>query len=148
MHTVPHLSHSDAMKIINAIRERLERDAMGAAIAVVDAHGELMAFLRTDGCPLASITIAQNKAYTAARQRESSKTVGNSSRDNNFPLTNYGELRFVGWGGGFPIVYEGQVVGGVGVSGLPEEVDMEVARMGVEAAGLKAIDSIYSPNLE
>ena len=41
-----------------------------------------------------------------------------------------GLMNTVGWGGGAPILYNGQVVGGVGVSGLPEEEDMALARKG------------------
>ncbi len=45
-------------------------------------------------------------------------------------MTNLGDLRYNAWGGGVPVVYEGQVVGAVGVSGLLEEEDMVLARMG------------------
>ena len=62
------LSHKDATRIVTAIQKKLERQKKGAAIAVCDAHGELLAFLRTDGCKLPSITIAMNKAFTAARE--------------------------------------------------------------------------------
>jgi glc operon protein GlcG len=133
MHTRHELSHADAARIIQTIQAELEKNGRGAAIAVSDAHGELMAFLRTDGCPLASIVIAMNKAFTAARERKESRAVGEASRRENFPMTNFGDLRYTAWGGGVPIVYQGQVVGGVGVSGLPEEEDMLLARMGVQA---------------
>jgi len=45
-------------------------------------------------------------------------------------MTNFGDLRYTAWGGGVPIVYQGQVVGAVGVSGLPEEEDMVLAKLG------------------
>jgi len=124
------LSHTDAQKIIAAIQAELDKENKGAAVAVVDAHGELIAFLRTDGCRLSSIYIAVNKAYTAAREQKESKAVGQASRKEEFPMTNFGELRYVTWGGGVPIRYQGQVIGAVGVSGLPEEEDMVLARMG------------------
>jgi glc operon protein GlcG len=127
-----HLSHTDAWNIVSAIRQELEKEHKGAAIAVVDAQGELMAFLRTDGCRLSSINIAINKAFTAAREQKESKTVGESSRKNEFPMTNFGDLRYNAWGGGVPIIYEGQVIGAVGVSSLPEEEDTKMARMGTE----------------
>lgn len=130
MYTSHNLSHIDALKVISAIQAELEKENRGAAIAVVDAHGELIAFLRTDGCRLPSLKIAINKAYTAARERVESKSVGEASRKQEFPMTNFGELRYVTWGGGVPIMYDGQVVGAVGVSGLPEQEDMELARMG------------------
>jgi glc operon protein GlcG len=130
MNTSYTLSHDEAMTILNAIREKLEEQGKGAAIAVADAHGELIAFLRTDGCPLASIKIAQNKAFTAARERKESFEVGEASRNEGFPMTNFGDLNYTAWGGGVPIVHQGQVVGAVGVSGLPEKEDMVLARMG------------------
>lgn len=125
-----HLSHRDAQAVITAIQTELEKARLGAAVAVVDSQGELLAFLRTDGCRLPSIQIAINKAYTAAREQKPSKAVGQASRDEGFPMTNFGELRYTGWGGGVPIFYQDQVVGAVGVSGLPEDVDMELAALG------------------
>ena len=124
------LSHRDALKIIAAIQAELDREKRGAAVAVADAHGELIAFLRTDGCKLPSINIAINKAFTAAREKTESKAVGQASLAEQFPMTNFGDLRYTAWGGGVPIKYQGKVIGAVGVSGLPEADDMELARMG------------------
>ena len=124
------LSHSDVAKIIDAIRAKLDEQGKGAAIAVCDSQGELLGFLRTDGCKLPSATIAMNKAFTAAREQKPSKEIGNSSREKQWPMSNFGDPRYTAWGGGVPIVYQGQVVGAVGVSGLPEEEDMVLAAMG------------------
>ena len=125
-----HLSYTDALKIIAAIQAELEKQNLGAAIAVADEHGELIAFLRTDGCKLPSINIAINKAFSAAREGVESRAIGDASRKENFPMTNFGDLRYTAWGGGVPIKYEGKVIGAVGVSGLPEKEDMKLARMG------------------
>lgn len=133
MRQINELSHRDAQKIVAAIAAELERTGQGAAVAVADTHGELLAFLRTDGCGLPPITIAQNKAYTAAREGIPSKLLGERSRDEGFPMTNFGELRYVSWGGGVPVIVNGDVVGAVGVSGLPEEEDMRLAALGVQA---------------
>jgi len=124
------LSHADALRVLDAIRARLDVERKGAAVAVADSQGELLAFVRTDGCRLPSIQIAINKAYTAAREQKPSRAVGDASRTEGFPMTNFGDLRYTAWGGGVPIVYQGQVVGAVGVSGLPEEEDMVLAAMG------------------
>jgi glc operon protein GlcG len=126
-----HLSHQDALKIVAAIQAELEKRGKSAAIAVTDTHGELLAFLRIDGCKLPSIAIAINKAFTAAREQKESKIIGDSSRENGFPMTNYGDLRYNAWGGGVPLVFHGQTVGAVGVSGLSETEDMELAQIGV-----------------
>ncbi|MCU0475605.1 MAG: heme-binding protein [Anaerolineae bacterium] len=135
MKTLRELSHADAQAILDAIRAECERKGQGAAVAVVDGHGELLAFLRMDGCGLPPIAIAQNKAYTAAREGIPSKLLGERSRAEGFPMTNFGELRYVTWGGGLPIRVEGALVGAVGVSGLPEDEDIRLAHIGVAAVG-------------
>ena len=119
---------AEARALIAMIADRLEARGEGAAVAVVDPHGELVAFLRTDGCGLASINIAIHKAFTAARERVESSVLGERSRTEGFPITNFGDPRYVGWGGGVPIIVDGEVIGAVGVSGLPQAVDVEVAR--------------------
>jgi glc operon protein GlcG len=135
MHQRYQLSHADAAAIIAAIRAELEAQGKGAAIAVADSQGELLAFLRTDGCRLPSINIAINKAFTAARERRPSRDFGEAARSGNLQMTNFGDLRYTSWGGGVPIIYQGQVVGAVGVSGLPEEEDVVLAAMGAALMG-------------
>jgi glc operon protein GlcG len=122
---------AQALVVIDAIVDELIARDGGAAVAVVDPHGELVAFVRSDGCPLASINNAMNKAFTAAREGVPSRVIGERSRDEGFPLSNYGDARYIGWGGGFPIVVDGNIIGAVGVSGLPEEVDMDLAQRGI-----------------
>jgi glc operon protein GlcG len=127
------LTLDEAMQMLRVVQTRLDEKQLGAAVAVVDAHGELIAFLRTDSCRMPCITVAINKAYTAARERIESQKFGAEARERGFPLTNYGELRYVTWGGGVPVRSGGEVVGAVGVSGLSEEEDVELAAL---AAGL------------
>jgi glc operon protein GlcG len=135
MYQSDNLSHTDALKVLAAIQAELEKENKGAAVAVADAYGELIAFLRTDGCRLPSINIAINKAFTAAREQKESKAIGQASQEEKFPMTNFGDLRYTAWGGGVPITYKGRVIGAVGVSGLPEEEDMELALMGASLIG-------------
>lgn len=125
-----HLSHTDALKIVKTIQAELEKQGKGAAIAVADAQGELLAFLRMDGCKLPSLNIAINKSFTAAREQKESKQIGEASKSEGFPMSNYGDLRYTAWGGGTPIIYQGQIVGAVGVSGLPEAEDIVLSRFG------------------
>ncbi len=129
------VGHAEARHLITLIGDRLVANGDGAAVAVVDAHGELVAFLRTDGCGLASINIAIHKAFTAARERVESSVLGERSRTEGFPITNFGDPRYVGWGGGVPIVVDGEVIGAVGVSGLPEDADVELARWAAASLG-------------
>ena len=127
------LGHHQAQHIIATVRAVLDEREAGAAVAVVDPHGELIALLRTDGCPLASINNAIHKAFTAAREGVESAVIGEKSRTEGFPMTNFGDLRYTAWGGGVPVIQNGEVVGAVGVSGLPEQEDIELARLGVAA---------------
>lgn len=135
MFTRYQLAHADALRVLNTIRELLEAEGKGAAIAVADSQGELLAFLRTDGCKLPSVQIAINKAFTAAREQKPSRDVGQALRSDGHPMTNFGDLRYTAWGGGVPIFYAGELVGAVGVSGLPEEEDMVLAAAGAAVIG-------------
>jgi glc operon protein GlcG len=125
------IGHKEAHDLVARVGDRLDTQGQGAAVAVVDAHGELVAFLRTDGCKLPSITIAIHKAFTAAREGVESAAVGEQARREGFPLTNFGDPRFVGWGGGIPVIVDGAVTGAVGVSGLTEAEDVELARWAI-----------------
>lgn len=132
MYKTIQLSLAEALAMIEGVREVLEKDNLGAAVAIVDSHGELIAFARTEGCPLASINIAINKAFTAARERKESGAVGQASREEGFPMTNFGDLRYIAWGGGVPIKVAGEVIGALAISGLPEADDVSLARQTVK----------------
>jgi glc operon protein GlcG len=135
MATATILSLEDARRAIEVILPELERRALAAVITVADDHGELIALMRMDGAPFSSIAIAMNKAYTAARERRATKEIGRAARhpETGFDIAYFGDPRFIGWGGGVPVVIGGTVVGAVAVSGAPEAVDMELAALGVAA---------------
>jgi glc operon protein GlcG len=135
MHITQNLSHSQAQTVLSAIQAELERREKAAVIAIADAHGELLAFVRLSGAPLPSIVIAQNKAFTAARERRPSREIGQAARDaeHGFDMRYFGDPRYIGWGGGLPIFMDGVCVGAVGVSGLPELEDIELAELGIAA---------------
>jgi glc operon protein GlcG len=129
------LGYEEARRALDLIAKELAGRGLAAVITVVDDHGELIALMRMDGAPLSSIVIAANKAWTAARERRPSFDIGQAARDpqKGFDMAYFGDPRYVGWGGGVPVVIEGKVVGAVGVSGAPQAADMEVAKLGVEA---------------
>lgn len=135
MQTHISLGHREAALATDAIREELARTGRAAVITVADAHGELISLVRLDGAPPASILIAANKAWTAARERRPTREIGQAARDaeTGFDMAFYGDPRYVGWGGGVPVVIDSAVVGAVAVSGLPEAQDMELAAIGVAA---------------
>jgi len=135
MHQVTTLGHAEAQRAMEVIQAELLRRGKAAVIAVADAHGELIGLLRLDGAPLASILIAANKAWTSARERLPTRELGQAARDpvDGFDMAYYGDPRYIGWGGGVPVIVAGAVVGSVAVSGLPEQEDMDVVQIGVAA---------------
>lgn len=137
MKTVSSIDYQDAKRIVEAILERALQLEKAAVIAVADAHGELIAFARMDGAPLSSVRVATNKAWTAARERKSTKEIGDKIRhpEKGFDIAFYGDSRFVGWGGGLPIWRNGEVVGAIGVSGLSSAEDIALATVGLERIG-------------
>ena len=128
------IDYSEAKKIIEVIVEKASQMQKAIAIAVVDAHGELIAFARMDGVALPSITIAINKAVTAARGRKPTQEIGEKVRhpEKGYDIAYHGDPRFVGWGGGIPVWSNGEVAGAVGVSGLSANEDVSLAKLGVE----------------
>jgi len=135
MTNIPSLGLDEALKAIEAVTAELKRRSLTATIAVADAYGELIALHRLDGSPLAPINIACNKAWTAARERQPTSEIGKAARHPNtgFDIAYYSDPRYVGWGGGVPVVMDGKVVGSVAVSGLSEDLDAELAAMGEKA---------------
>ena len=135
MATAEILNYEDARRALEAISRELARRALAAVITVADDHGELIALMRMDGAPLSSIAIAMNKAWTAARERKPSFEVGRAARhpQTGFDIAYYGDQRYVGWGGGVPVMIGGVVIGAVAVSGAPEAADVEMAELGVAA---------------
>jgi glc operon protein GlcG len=135
MRQIVSLGHAEALLAIEVVKDELVRSQKLAVVAVADAQGELIALLRLDGAPLPSTTIAANKAFTAARERKATLEIGQSSRhaEHGFDIAYFGDPRFIGWGGGVPVLVDGQVVGAVAVSGLTQEEDAELASLGIAA---------------
>ncbi len=134
MKTLHTIDYSDAKRIIDLIVNKALQMQKAAVIAVADSHGELLAFVRMDEAPVSSIRIAANKAWTAARERKPTKDIGDKVRhpERGHDIAYYGDARFVGWGGGLPILKDGEVVGAIGVSGLSADEDTALAALGVE----------------
>jgi glc operon protein GlcG len=124
------IGHDEAAVAVDAIRRELERRGKAAVIAVVDAHGELIAFLRMDDAPLSSIAVACNKAYTAARLRRTTREQGARVAARGIEMSYYGDARLTGFGGGVPVHVDGATLGGIGVSALSDEEDEALAGIG------------------
>lgn len=121
------MDYAEARHLVEALTAEIVRRGKAGVIAVCDGHGELIALARMDGAPLSSITIAINKAYSAARERKPSQSIGEAARTDSFDIGYFGDPRFTGWGGGVPIWSKGSVAGAVAVSGLPQSEDVELA---------------------
>ena len=134
MYSITQLGHREVQSILTAVAERAQENNQAVAVSVVDEHGEVQGFLRMDGVGYASVTIAQNKAVTAARDRQEPQSLGDASKAYGFPVSHYTDPRFTGFGGGVPVFYQDKCVGGVGISGLTEEEDAELAKFGIAQA--------------
>ncbi|MBT9292349.1 GlcG/HbpS family heme-binding protein [Prosthecodimorpha staleyi] len=129
------LSDADARAALEAMRAALADRGKTAVLAVADDHGEPIALLRLDGAPLSSVAVATNKAFSAARLRRPSGETGRRVRhpETGFDIAYYGDPRYVGWGGGLPVMVDGVVAGAVAVSGLTDAEDEEIAAIGIAA---------------
>lgn len=134
MRTVQTIDYSEAKRAVDLIVEKASQKQRTAVIAVADSHGDLICFARMDGAPVSSIRVAVNKAWTAARERKSTKDIGERVRhpEKGHDIAYYGDPQYVGWGGGIPVWKNGEVVGAVAVSGLSSDEDAALAALGAE----------------
>jgi uncharacterized protein GlcG (DUF336 family) len=109
-------------------------------VAVVDAGGNLAAFLRMPGAFLHSIEIAIDKAYTAAGFGLATSAWPAALQSHSAAVRSGIPLRprMVCFGGGLPLRHDGRLLGGIGVSGGSEEEDEACARAALVALGLAA----------
>jgi uncharacterized protein GlcG (DUF336 family) len=116
-----------------AMKKATEIDTL-MNIAVVDAGGNLKAFARMDGAWLGSIDISIRKARTARFFDMNTGDVGALSQPGgplyNIEVSNGGLITFPG---GIPLRLNGEIVGGIGVSGGSVENDHAVAEAGANA---------------
>jgi glc operon protein GlcG len=127
----PVLAHHDALAALEIVRRAVEAKGRAAAVAIADAHGELVAFVRCDGALIASGTLAINKAFTAARLNRPTRLLGETLRAKGTDIAFYGDPRYVGFPGGLPVRIDGVVVGAVAVSGLSDDEDETLAGFAV-----------------
>ncbi len=130
------LTLEGARAILAAAEKRAADMGVPQCIAVVDEGGYLLAFARMDGGKLSSVQVAITKALSAAIRRTETGPIADGSETSlilslGLPMATEGRITPIR--GGIPIVVEGQVVGGIGVSSGTEEQDVEVARAGLAA---------------
>jgi len=116
-----------------AIVDRVVSEASGpVSVYVADAHGELVAAATMDGAAPDTRLNAQRKAYTAARSdARSTRELADKVRDDAVERASFDPF-FTFFLGGVAVFEDGVRVGAVGVSGLPGEVDEQLALRAVE----------------
>ncbi|NNN19715.1 MAG: heme-binding protein [Acidimicrobiaceae bacterium] len=132
----PSITSDLANEIINAASNKAVEIGVPMVIAIVDESGILKGFKRMDGAALLSVEIAQNKAYTAVSFGLSTDAWFDFIK--NDPPLNTGIVhtpRLVVFGGGYPIVVGGKIIGGIGCSGGHYSQDMECAQAGLAVVG-------------
>jgi len=134
MRTLHTIDYTEARRAVDLIVEKVSQMQKAVAVAVADSHGDLICLARMDGAPVSSISIATNKAWTAARERKPTREIGEKVKhpEKGHDIAYYGDSKYVGWGGGVPIWKNGEVVGAVAVSGLSSNEDIALATLGVE----------------
>jgi glc operon protein GlcG len=118
------------------VRFVVDKAPGAVSVFVADTHGEVVAAATMDGAPPDTRLNAQRKAYTAARSdaRATSELAAKVADD---PVERASFDPFFTFFKGGVAAFVGDLrVGAVGVSGLPGEVDEDLARRAIRAAGL------------
>lgn len=125
----------NAKKIIEGAEKKASEVGVQMVISVLDEGGNLIATHRMDDAWLASIDIAQNKAWTSVALKMPTSNLEEATVPNAelFGLNTTNQGRIVVFGGGIPLEEDGKVVGAIGVSGSSVPNDVKVAEAGVEA---------------
>jgi uncharacterized protein GlcG (DUF336 family) len=125
-----------AERAAEAAASKAREIGIAISIAVVDEAGDLCAFRRMDGAPRLTIEIATNKAYTSASFGMPTHAWWDLIKDDAPLLHGITHTpRLVIFGGGFPIMEDGQKIGAIGISGGHYTQDMECAPAALDAIG-------------
>lgn len=103
------------------------------AVAVVDTAGDLVYFEKMDATQTGSVTVAVDKARSAARFKRPTKVFQEMLAAGGDGLRVYGIHGAVPVEGGVPIVNDGRIIGAIGVSGGTSAQDGQCARAGADA---------------
>ncbi len=137
---VPAITFEGAKLAAEAVQEVSEERGVSPVAAVVDAGGALVYLWRPDAAQVASAEVSVDKARTAAIYRRPSKDFEDQASGGRPSALHL--ARAVPLQGGMPIMFDGQVIGAIGVSGAtsaPE--DQELATIGAAAASLVKVEA-------
>ncbi|NYE04423.1 uncharacterized protein GlcG (DUF336 family) [Bacillus niacini] len=139
------LTQSLALKILETVTNKAKEFGIKINAAIVDEGANLKAFIRMDEAALLSSDIAQNKAYTAAAFGKPTHEWYPMIKDEPALLTGIVHTdKLVVFGGGIPLLYNGIIVGGIGVSGGSATEDVQCAEAGAKVFEQYAQLNLYS----
>ena len=121
-----------AKKIAATAESEAKKRGATVVIVIVDDGGHVLLLERLDDTQVASVEVGIGKARTAAIFRRPSKVFEDQVRDGRvaaLALPGATALQ-----GGIPIIYEGQVIGAIGVSGNTPQEDEDIAKAGAASA--------------
>src|SRR5215470_12937445 len=150
--TYASLTLENAKQMMSAAEAKAARFGIPYCIAVVDAGGHLVAFLRQDGALIGSIDLAIDKATTARifdKRTSELATLAQSGKP-LFGIQESNAGKVVIFGGGVPVVLDGTIVGAVGASAGTVEQDIAVAEAAITALchQAQAIEDLPQPPSE
>ena len=126
----PAVDLEQAKRIASGALAEAHRNSWRVVIAIVDPHGFLKYYEMMDDTQTASAAVAVEKARTAAMFRRPTKMFEEAIAGGRMALL--GMHGAIPVEGGLPIVVNGKVIGGVGVSGLTSAQDAQVAQAGLD----------------
>ncbi len=130
-----------------ALAAAAERGLKPLAVIVLDAGGRVKAFQKQDGAALLRFEISYGKAFAALGMGRSSKLVLQKYRDKPKFIDNLEQLSdgpiFLEGGAQLILDEHGEVVGAIGITGDSNEMDDEVAMVGIRAAGFHVDPNQY-----
>jgi uncharacterized protein GlcG (DUF336 family) len=128
------INNEQAKEVANAALAEARKNGWRMAIAVVDLGGHLVYFEKLDGTQTASIELAQAKARTSAFYRRPTRVFSDQFAAGNVGFMSFpNEARPIASEGGLPIVFQGKLIGAIGVSGGSGQQDGIAATAGVNA---------------
>ncbi|WP_165245077.1 GlcG/HbpS family heme-binding protein [Paludisphaera soli] len=133
------LNLAGAESILKAAQAKAKSLGLAMNLAVVDSGGHLLAFARMDGARPASGQTALTKAVAAATFRQESGPLPPKGEPDLLLSLSVPAAAAASGGkltalkGGVPVVFEGQIIGAVGVGGGSGDQDAEVAKAGIQA---------------
>ncbi len=129
----PPLTLKQAKAILQAAEAEAERQHWPVAIVIADASGDVVLALKRDQTQHSSLAIATGKALTAVNFRRPTRMFQDGIAAGGDGLRFLAVPGITPLEGGFPLVLGGQIVGGIGVSGVLSSQDAQVARAGMAA---------------